>query len=142
MTKAVAFGIVALGLIAAGCAPKPSLVGKWTGDMTLDGRIIPGEFEFTSDGKLRMMMGQGGIGIVITSTYSLDGEKLKTTLDTFEMEGEVPPTVKPMVDQALKQLESMKGKTDIWTVVFNDADTIEATFSGGQKGTWTRVKAE
>lgn len=142
MTKAVAFGIVALGLIAVGCAPKPSLVGKWTGDMTLNGTTVPGEFEFTPDGKLKMMMGQGGVGILVTASYKLEGEKLKTTLESFEMQGEVPPMVKGMVDQGLKQMEAMKGKTDEWGIVFKDADTVEATFSGGQKGNWTRVKTE
>lgn len=142
MTKAVAFGIVALGLIAVGCAPKPSLVGKWTGDMTVQGQTLSGNFEFTSDGKLKMNFSQGGIGIAVNSGYKLEGDQLTTTFESAEPVGEVPAMVKAMLDQAMKQMDQQKGKPEVSTVVFKDADTIEMTGSNGQKMTWTRVKAE
>lgn len=135
-------GSLICGLVLCGCSPKPSLVGKWTGEMMVMERAVPSEIEVGSDGKMSINFGQGGIGIATNYSYTSTDKALTMTLESYEMRGEVPPMVKVMVDSALKELDKSKGKPVEVGYTFTDADNLEVTYANGTKATWTRVKAE
>ena len=89
---------VALALTAfavAGCAPKPTIVGKWQGTMTQPSGSINTVMEFTPDGK-ETITGKAtaaGVTVDITAagTYTVDGTNLTQTLTTMTAHGQTMP---------------------------------------------------
>ena len=78
-----------MSLAVAGCAPKPTIVGKWQGTVTQSGRAINTVMEFTPDGK-EAITGQGGragmtVNIAVSGTYIVSGTNLTQNLTTMTM---------------------------------------------------------
>ena len=90
--------LLALALAAsvlAGCAPKPTLVGKWQGVVTQPSGSINTIMEFTPDGK-ETIAGKASAGgmtadITASGTYTVDGANLTQTLTTMMLRGRTMP---------------------------------------------------
>lgn len=90
------FALVLLPYVLAGCAPKPTIVGKWQGTVTQAGASLNTTMEFTSDGKEKITaQGSGGGGgtvdISATGTYAVSGTDLTQTLTTMTLRGQTLP---------------------------------------------------
>lgn len=120
-----------------GCTPKPSLVGKWNGQVEAQGQVMNGEIDVSAD-KMVMTFDTQGMKMIGTSSYKIEGDKITTTLEDVKISGaNLPPQAQAMFDAAM---EKEKGKTQVGSFTFKDADTVEMSSSNGEKMTWTRVK--
>ena len=101
--------IVTCTLLAlAGCAHKPTLVGKWQGSTTTpQGGALSSTFEFTQDGKETISFQASGGPIAITmggsGTYTTDGSNLTQNITSMSM-GSMTIPVSP--DKAQPQTSS------------------------------------
>jgi len=137
MKKAFALSFVVLGLMMVGCSAKPSLVGKWKGQVEAQGQVMDAEIEVTADKMISVFQAQG-MTITGTSSYKMEGDKITSTVEDIKLTGgNIPPAAQAMFDAAIAK---EKGKSDTSTVVFKDNDTAELTGAQGTKMTWTRVK--
>ena len=89
------FALVLLSCVLAGCAPKPTIVGKWQGAVAQAGATLNTTMEFTPDGKEKItVQGSGGGGAVDISaagTYTVSGTDLTQTLTTMTLRGQTLP---------------------------------------------------
>ena len=76
--------VLSVVILLAGCAHKPSIVGKWQGNQSTQFALI---IEFKSDGtqinSVSSPLGQ----IVETGTYQADGKRLTETLGRVTVNG-------------------------------------------------------
>ena len=80
-------------LALTGCAPKPTLVGKWQGTVSQPGRTMNTLFEFTPDNKETVTVTAAGtpLSVVIHGTYTVDGGNLAQTFTTMTVGGQIRP---------------------------------------------------
>lgn len=79
-------------LALAGCAHKPTLVGKWQGNTaTPQGGAVASAFAFTEDGKETFTVSAGGGPISITvggsGTYTVSGDSLTQNITSATIGG-------------------------------------------------------
>jgi hypothetical protein len=140
MKKFFAIGVAVLGLMIVGCNSKPSLVGKWKGEISAQGQSMPADIEFKPDGKMITVAQFQQMTITGTASYKVDGDKMTSTMDDIKISGlKLNPTQQAMFDA---QLAQEKGKSTTSTFVFKDADTVEVSDGSGSgaKMTWKRQK--
>ena len=96
---AVLVALLTSAFVQVGCAPKPTIVGKWQGTMTQPGGAVNTTMEFTPDGKETISAQAPVAGtpmdIGVSGTYKVDGTNLTQTLTTMTMRGRtmpIPPT--------------------------------------------------
>lgn len=82
-----------LALTVAGCAPKPTLVGKWQGTVTQPSRTMNTLFEFTPDNKETVTVTAAGVpaSVIIHGTYKVDGANLTQAFTTMTMGSRTAP---------------------------------------------------
>ncbi len=119
-----------LAAVLAGCAPKPTIVGKWQGTLTQPGGAITSTFEFTQGGKetITSQATGGGTTVDITAggTYTVSGTSLTQTLTTMTLRGQPMP------------IPPGQAKSAPFTL---DGDRLTLTSPGtGEPLTLTRVK--
>lgn len=74
-------------LALAGCA-KPTIVGKWTGNVPIGGRALPGTLDLKSDNTMAMSLTAPMMGAInATGTYSSEGDNLTVTATSATIAG-------------------------------------------------------
>ncbi len=137
MRKLLLIGVVAISLALVGCNAKPSLVGKWKGQIESQGQVMDADIDVSADKMVSVFTVQG-MTITGTSSYKIEGDKIITTVEDVKMSGaNVPPQVQSMLDAAVAK---EKGKKSTSTLKFKDNDTVELSAPQGGNMTWTRVK--
>ena len=120
-------------LTLAGCAHKPTIVGKWQGNTTTpQGGALASTFTFTEDGKETLSVAASGGPISITmggsGTYTVSGDSLTQNITSMSM-GAMNVTLPP---------DKAKPQTGTFTV---DADHLTLNNpTTHQSLTLTRVK--
>ncbi|QYK53569.1 MAG: hypothetical protein KF824_01450 [Fimbriimonadaceae bacterium] len=140
MKKVAAFVAVAAILSLSACNSKPSVVGKWTGNMAVQGATVPATVEYKTDKTFVVTVGQAGVNVEISGTYTTTDTQITTTAQNFKILGDIPAN--PMFTKASLEAQMAKeaGKAETSTYKFKDADTLEYTGSNGTNFTMTRVK--
>lgn len=140
MKKVTALACIVAVLALTACAPKPSLVGKWTGNMEVQGSSVPATVEYKADKTFLITVGQQGINVEISGTYTSTDTEVTSTTGDIKIVGDLPAqaaAMKPMIEA---ELAKQKGKVEKSTYKLTDADTVEYTSEKGTKFTMTRVK--
>ena len=132
-TRPALAALFLLLLCLNGCAPKPTLVGKWQGTTTgPQGMTVAGTYDFTQDGKETVSFATSGGPISITmggtGTYTVSGNSLTQNITTMTM-GTMTVPLPP---------DKAKPQTGTFTL---DGDHLTLTSPTSQKTmTLTRVK--
>lgn len=118
-------------LAMVGCNQKPSLVGNWKGQLTVQGQTVDSTSTITAD-KITSTFSSMGRSVTLVQSYTATEKEITATIESLDAGADLPAMAKQMLDQA-------KGQKSTSTYVFKDNDTLEMTGSG-TTATWTRVK--
>lgn len=139
MKRAIAFGCVVLALTLVGCNNKPSLVGKWNGQIDQQGQSVTATVEFKGDGKMVSDIEVQGMKMQLLGSYTVKEDSYTATIDDIkiiEMPKELEQ-LRPMMEQSIAK---EKGKSNTTKFTFKDKDTVEMSSEQGGTSTWTRIK--
>lgn len=140
MKKVIAIAAIVAVLSLSACSPKPSIVGKWTGEITLNTIPVPNAtIEFKADKSFKIDATQQGVGLAVTGTYTATETELTSTLGDVKFVGELPPQLLQFKSQMDAQLAKLKGQETKLQYKLKDGDTAEVT-NDGKTVTWSRVK--
>ncbi len=139
MNKVAAFTAILMLLALTACNSKPSLVGKWKGQVQENGQQLDSTIEFKNDGKMVAQIAISGIEAEVTSSYTATDTNYTSTVEGFKII-KLPPELESNRSLMEASMTKEKGKKVTNPYKFKDNDTLEVTFEGGFNSTWTRVK--
>lgn len=121
--RSLALALLAIAL--ASCSSKPTLIGEWIGNLTLQGVTVDMSFAFKADGTLAVTQTANGQGSTQKGTYK-EEEKSFTMTPTSVESAAIP---KATLDQLNADL-AKNSKPITFTLEWKDADTIAVTQQG------------
>lgn len=122
-----AFLFIAALLLGFGCKSKPTLVGDWTGSMSVQGVSVDLDFNFGADGTIAVTQSAGGKGSTQKGTYK--SEEMTFTMIPTSVESVAVP--KATLDQ-LNAAIAKNPKPVVFDFVWKDDDTISVKQQGAQ----------
>jgi hypothetical protein len=119
-------------LLLTACAG-PSLVGTWTGTVSVQGANADVTVSFQQGGAMTTDMKIAGpanaeMAIKTTGTYKLEGEALTTTVDNVDLT--MPPALKQMEAMIKDQIQK-ESAVSSGSIKWVDANTVELTPAQG-----------
>lgn len=139
MKKFFGIGVVVLGLMMVGCNAKPSLVGKWKGQIQQQGQALDAVVEFKPDGKMVTDVTTSGISLQMTAKYTVKGDTYEAVIEDIKII-DLPKEMEMARSVIEKGIAEQKGKTETTTFKFKDADSVEMSAPTGGPTIWTRMK--
>jgi len=139
MNKVVATATIIAVIVLSACNTKPSLVGKWKGQIEENGQKVDSKIEFQNGGKMVAQISMSGLEAEVSSTYTSTETAYTSTVEGFKII-KLPPELESSRSMIETGMASQKGKSITNSYVFKDGDTIEVSFEGGFTSTWKRVK--
>jgi hypothetical protein len=110
-----ALALVVLAVAIVGCKAAPSLVGKWSAN--LSGQNL--EFEFKPDGTSLVSSLDGPIKLKATGTYKVEDDKIEMTTTKVDIPG-APP-------QILAAAKVQEGQKKSGKITFTSNDDVQLT---------------
>lgn len=126
-TRWLVSAIFAVLLVGSGCKSKPTLVGEWTGNATIQSVAIDMTFTFGADGTLSVAQSANGQKSSQKGTYKEEEKSFTMTLTSVD----APGGPKAMIDGVNAELAKNPKKVT-FTLEWKDADTISVTQQGAQ----------
>lgn len=114
--------IVLALVVAAGCKGKPTLVGDWTGTITVQTLEVAMDFHFDKDGTLKLTQSVMGKNSSQMGTYKEEEKSFSMTATSME----APDLPKAMVDKVNEDLKK-NPKTVTFDLVWKDENNIEVS---------------
>jgi|GEM_PF-5521461 len=144
MERWVAISVAIVGLNLAGCAPKPSLLGKWQDTETrtlitednptgveLGPKTVICYYEFRSDGIATFECTHTAANVTQKQyfRYSVSGDRLTSTLYDFEVIGILDESRKKRMIEGYRKLF---GKPEVYEITLLEEKTLHLDLNGSK----------
>jgi hypothetical protein len=110
-----ALALIVLAVAIVGCKAAPSLVGKWSAQ--LSGQNL--EFEFKADGTSVVSSLEGPLKLKATGTYKVEEDKIEMTTTKVDIPGAPAPI--------LAAAKVQEGQKKVGKIVFTSNDDVQLT---------------